>query len=495
MPQLASLRPFIDRFRITYAQNPARVRAAFVAVLAVAVVGVSVKYAIKVSKPGDDGELSRSAFLRWRPLIHDLFAGHNVYIGVNEYPNPPIMAVVLKPFANLPPLVGAMTWFYAKVLMAVLAAVWVFRLVEERQGDKETRRGGDKETRRGGDKETRRQGDRGFSLLSPSPYLLVSPSQPNRFPDSAKALAILLALPPLIGDLSHNNVNIFILFLIAACLEAYRRGWDVVSGLVLGLAIACKVTPLMFVAYFIWKRAGMVLVGCAAGLVLWLAVVPGMLFGFERNAQLLEDWYSLMVRPSLVENEVTSEHPNQAIPGVVYRLFTHSPSFIEYDQTPHGDIPRPAAFHNFADMGTDTARWVVKGCLVAFAILIVGLCRGPRTERQGWRFAAECSLIVLGMLLFSERTWKHHSVTLLLPFAVLAYAVVALDRGSRSRQWLIGILAAAALLMNGTGMLADHAADLAMVYGSYTIAFLLLTAGLAGLLIGAGSGWAPRSSP
>src|SRR5262249_7908787 len=69
-----------------------------------------------------------SAFLRWRGMIRDLFAGENIYIGVNEYPNPPIMAAVLRPFAELPPVTGAMAWFYAKVLMGALSAGWAFRM-------------------------------------------------------------------------------------------------------------------------------------------------------------------------------------------------------------------------------------------------------------------------------------------------------------------------------------------------------------------------------
>lgn len=205
----------------------ARVRLAFVLALAVLVVGTSVRYAAKASKPGDTGQQTRSAFLRWRAMIHEVFAGGNVYVGVHEYPNPPVMAVVLKPFADLPPLAGALTWYYAKAVMAVLACVWAFRLV--------------------------------------GPGMC----------EGARGLAVLLSLQPLLGDLSHNNVNIFILFLVAACLELYRRGRDVGAGLVLGLAIACKVTPLLFVAYFGWKRQWKVLAATAAGLVLWLALVPG----------------------------------------------------------------------------------------------------------------------------------------------------------------------------------------------------------------------------
>ncbi len=418
----------------------ARLRLAFAAALVILVVGMSLKYAAKASKPADNGQQTRSAFLRWRAMIHEVFHGTNVYVGVHEYPNPPVMAVVLKPFADLPPLAGALTWFYAKVLMAGLAFVWVFRLVDGR-----------------------------------------SPPAAAGGLSAAQALAVLLSLQPLLGDLSHNNVNIFILFLVAACLELVRRGRDTGAGLVLGLAIACKVTPLLFVAYFGWKRSWRVLAGTAAGLVLWLALVPGAVFGFERNAELLTDWFKLMVRPALVENRVTSEHPNQSIPGVVYRLLTRSPSFLEYPD----NIPTAAAYHNLADIGTATARRVVQGCLLGFGLLIAVLCRGPRGARSGPRFAAECSLIVLGMLLFSERTWKHHAVTLVLPFAVLTAWLFAPETGNRTRRGLAGVLAAVALLTTVPGMLPEAAADLALVYGTHTAAFVLLTGAISARLVAA----------
>jgi len=426
----------------------ARLRLAFVLALAVLVVGMSLKYAAKASKPADNGQQTRSAFLRWRAMIHEVFAGGNVYVGANEYPNPPVMAVVLKPFADLPPLAGALAWFYAKVGMAVLSVVWVFRLVQ-------------------------------------------SPGTAVPGLSLAHAVAVLLALPPLLGDLSHNNVNIFILFLVAATLELYRRGSDTGAGLVLGLAIACKVTPLIFVAYFGWKRAWRALAATAAGLVLWLALVPGAVFGFERNAELLTDWYKLMVRPALVENRVTSEHPNQSIPGVVYRLLTHSPSFVEYPD----NLPTPAAFHNVADIGTPAARRVVQGCLLVFGVVVLVLCRAPRNERAGSRVAAECALMVLAMLLFSERTWKHHAVTLLLPFAVLTSWLFAADTPPRTRRGLVAVLAAVALLTTVPGMFPEATADLALVYGTHTAAFLLLTAAVCARLVAAGRDAANLSPP
>ena len=98
------------------------------------------------------------------------------------------------------------------------------------------------------------------------------------------------------------------------------------------------------------------------------------------------------------------------------------------------------------------------------------------------------------MLLFSERTWKHHCVTLVLPFAVICYYLATQTMGRWMRWGLVGCLAAVTLLMASTssGLFADDSAkagdvaDLfakqAQVYGAYVWAFLILAAALVVLL-------------
>jgi alpha-1,2-mannosyltransferase len=464
MPTLSFPQVLLTKLRTAHASHPGRFRLGFLGLLAIVLVVMSLQYLAKASKPGESGQQTRSAFLRWRAMIRNVFDGVNVYTGLNEYPNPPIMVIVLRPFAELPPIVGAMAWFYAKVAMAALATIWIFRLVKPPQTI------------------PKRDG-KGVSAHAVCEMVQSSSNPSPALSDTAKAVAILLALPALMGDLSHNNVNIFILFLLAGCLELYRRGWDTSAGFALGLSIACKVTPLLFLAYFVWKRAWRVVGGCLVGLVLWLAIVPGLTFGWNQNAQLLTDWYKLMIERPILKGEITTEHANQALPGFIYRLFTHSPSYIEYlNLGPDIKIPQPAAYHNIADIGRPVAWWVVKALTAAFALAIAFLCRAPRSERQGWQFAAECGLIVLGMLLLSERTWKHHAVTLLLPAAVLAYAA-SLELPGRHRKFITGSLAAAWFLMTLPGLFGSRMGDLAMVYGTHTLAFLLLTAAVCVLLI------------
>src|SRR5207302_1513294 len=96
------------------------------------------------------------------------------------------------------------------------------------------------------------------------------------------------------------------------------------------------------------------------------------------------------------------------------------------------------------------------------------------------------SLVVLGMLLFSERTWKHHCVTLVLPFSVFAYYLGACRPGPWLRAYLVGSLVLVMLLISSTSTSLldglDHAAKMAQVYGAYVWAYLVLVAALVVLL-------------
>jgi alpha-1,2-mannosyltransferase len=439
---------------------------------------VSVQYCAKILKPRGDGH-TNSAILRWKAEFEEMEQGENVHAKYN-YPNPPILPQLLTPVFRLIEVnfvAGAMTWFVLKLGMAVVSWLWAFRLVQT----------------------------------------------PGRaYPWWAKVVAIDACLIPVIGDLKHGNVNLLILFLVMGALYAFSRGKDVPSGLLLALAIASKVTPALFVVYFAWKRAWRVLVGTAVGLVLFFLLVPAAIFavqdgsvgrGWERNWDALVAWEKGMVEPYLVRGEVTSERENQSLPGVLTRLLSHEPSFSKWVD----GVDTPQAYHNLADLDRRTIKRLVQVCQVLFVGLMVWLCRapvrsqdGPPTAvRHGWRPAAEYSLILVGMLLFSERTWKHHCVTLVLPFAVLSYGAFAGGFSRRGRLAArVSLFTAAAFVLLPTALeafgshtLADVGTvepgargrlglnpnsprELAQVYGAYLWAFLALLVGLGVMLAG-----------
>jgi alpha-1,2-mannosyltransferase len=301
----------------------------------------------------------------------------------------------------------------------------------------------------------------------------------------------LLSLRMIMSDLNHGNINLFILFLIVAALYAFHRRRDGVAGLVLALAISCKVTPALFVPYFIWKRAWKTLVACAAGLLLFLYFVPSLALGWQQNIRDLHSWVDGMIVPYVQEGRVTSEHQNQSLPGLVYRLATHSPSFSTFDEK---NQYVPLQYDNILDLEPKDAQWIVKGCMAFFVLLVLWACRTSTVSREGWRLAAEYSVVVLGMLLFSERTWKHHAVTLVMPFAVVCYCLATGGYGWKMRSFLIACLTSASLLIASTSTLAakestgglvhlwDQVGKSAQVYGAFVWSYLILLAALFVLL-------------
>jgi hypothetical protein len=392
---------------------------------------LSIHYFVKVRNGNQE---HRSAILRWQNQVLALLEDTDIWERF-DYPNPPIMALLLAPLMHLPPLLCSMVWFYLKAAMVVVAVHWVFRMVE-------------------------------------------TPETP--FPASGKILTLAFALRPILGDLTHGNVNLFILFLVAGSLYAFTRRRDLGAGLLLGLAIACKLTPALFVPYFVWKRAWGALAGCLLGLSLFLGIVPGLFLGMQRNVVFLESWLDRMVRPYVVDGSAISEHTNQSLPGLFSRLGRHSPSFTMY--TSQGYVP--TEYHNLLDLDRDLISWLLKTCMALFALLVMRCCRTALTQRSGWPLLAEFGMVLLGMLLFSERTWKHHCVTLLVPFTVLSYCLATWKPNRLTRRCLVGVLVTVAALMTSTATVPgfERWGKLAEVYGAYVWAYLLLLAALAALL-------------
>ena len=378
---------------------------------------------------------TQSAVLRWTPILRQL-PEVNIWKTTN-WPNSPIMAMILKPFIDVdPPMLGSEYWLLAKMAMTLISVWLVFRMLDR-------------------------------------------PETP--FPLWGKALAVLLTLRPIWGDVLHGNVNLFILLTVVSCLYAYRRGWDVAAGLALALGIACKITPALFLPYFVWKGSWKMLAASTVGLVLYLVLIPSLYFGWEQNLENLAGWYDGMIRPFVEKYEVTSEHTNQSLPGLLERTLRHRPSSTVWNEGEQKFVD--AEFHNFVDLPRPIVSAITKGALLLFMVATILWMRRSKLDRADWRWGAEFAVIVLGMLLFSERTWKHHAVTLLVPFAVLCHQVSGFRLSPTRRRLYLGVLGTVAALMLMTisdsgkeGVHGSFPGRLAMVYGAYTWSFLILMA-------------------
>ena len=253
---------------------------------------------------------------------------------------------------------------------------------------------------------------------------------------------LLLSLRPILGDLHHGNNNLLILFLIVSMLYAWRRGYDIGAGLLLALATTYKVTPALFFVYFAYKRSWRTVLWGLLGMGVFLIIVPSLVIGNQFNGECLGMWWHRMVAPYVVKGAASPVFINQSLVGVIYRLFTH-----RIPGTGHYTIDRDI---NMISLDPDVVRNLIKVVIGLLLGLLAILCRTKATDRRDPRLLGEFALVVLTMLFVSERSWKHHYVTVLLPITYLVAEFFSPRLGQRGRRAIVLAWAASFSLMAST---------------------------------------------
>lgn len=291
-------------------------------------------------------------------------------------------------------------------------------------------------------------------------------------PLGVMVLAVLFSARPIWGDITHANINIFVFFEIALAWWLFVNHRDLMAGVIIGLAIVTKVTPGLLLVYFLYKRAWRVVLGAGVGLFLFAGLVPTLILGLERNLVLLDGWFSLIIRPYLFHGFVTLEAANQSLSGTLIRVLWYlkwmkvqmltadllPPGFAERFGTELYPMARPASL-----LGATLIRAVNLSIIAALA----WLCRTPTTDRRNPRLLLELSLVLVAMLLLSERTWKHHLTTLPIIYLGVWLTLLCYPWPRRTMKILLAGLALQFIL------LVLLKSDLALAAGVITLGLLL----------------------
>ena len=142
-------------------------------------------------------------------------------------------------------------------------------------------------------------------------------------------------------------------------------------------------------------------------------------------------------------------------------------------------------------------RYLIKAVVAGFLGLLAFLCRTKTTDRRDPRLLGEFALVVLTMLFVSERSWKHHYVTVLLPITYLVSEFFSPHVGQRGRMAIAFAWAMSFGLMASTstdigGIFFDgQGHEIAQGYGLFMWAGVVLY-GTVGCACGCGG---PRSLP
>ncbi len=379
----------------------------------------------------EGGQRHKTALGRWLPTAALLTRPEettNPYGFGHWFPLPPFVLLTLAPLSKLGYTAAAVVWAAAKV--GGFLAVMGFLLYALR--------------RRG--------------LTMPTGVLL---------------MAAAFGLRPVIADLQHGNVNTFMLIWIAGCWAAWLLRRDTLAGVLLALAIVTKITPALLLVYFAWKRQWRLCLAAGVTLVLVFFVIPGLVLGFARNWHLLTSWFEMLIAPYALHGYVSLGIENQSLYGLIMRLGgisgTIPTDLMSLDEAMKAGMPfmgRPDALH---------WRLLRPAISLAFVLSLAWLCRTPGRQRIDIRLWLELALVLVAMLLLSERTWKHHGTTLVLVYLGVWYALTHVRWPDRTRALFVASLILQWVLLVGTssGFVGSTIADFLLFLGMFTRGLLL----------------------
>jgi len=370
-----------------------------------------------------------NALLKWEPVFVALEEGEPIYeTGVEGYPTLPLSLMLMSPFRAAGSVAGPLLWACFKLAIAWWIILGAMRLAAE----------------------------------------------PARCLGGWGPLAVLLlAFRPLYSDLQHGNINLVVGGTVLAAAFAWRRGNSFTSGVWIGLGMVLKVTPALALVFFAARRSGRALAGVLVGVALFAIVAPGFWLGWERNWELVASWWNQMITPYLAGRDLTllqTEHINQSLLGVLARHLTDCVAIVARPPVHVTDVSV-----NWLDLSPATLR-VVHRALSATILAIVFVRSGPRGDRSGPRVLGQFSCLALAMLMLSERSWKHHYVTLALPVAFLVGSYWRSVRGTPEHR-VSGLALAAAVLtfaLSGEALLGARGSDLAEALGAQLLGALVL---------------------
>ena len=369
----------------------------------------------------------RTDFTVYTAAAGAILDGENPYDAASirnwPYLYPPAVAIVMIPFACLPPATASALWFLLSLLIWAASGWLVFRTLE------------------------------------------------GRCPGSASAAAkwaMVFAAIPALNTLARGQVNMLILLAAAIMIHALSRRRDLAAGVALGSAACIKVMPILVavVLAWMWLRdwrgdrtaslsrrlwAGRVLLGVAAGLVFWLAVLPLAVMGPDRTRAAYASW-----RQNVGAGYFTADAKGNVF-GDIPRINEFSDknqswyhlacmAVIGFDRDAYGDR------QTVSPTWQRRLRWLLGALFVGQLALACLFAPGQWQQRDRIEFyVAPAAMLVMANAM-GKLAWAHTFVVAL-PLAAVCAAMLRdvawRDRTRRERIVYVTWIAALAGLVGG----------------------------------------------
>jgi len=248
---------------------------------------------------------------------------------------------------------------------------------------------------------------------------------------------------------------------MVSSIYAFHKNRRFTAAALMALAISFKLTPFVFVLYYLIKRETRHALDILL-VFLALNLVPPLVFwGLKEGSGLFSAWYGAQAHLGGMNAAKLSN----------YSLF----SFLSRYLTGNSWSDRGLTAVNFLALPGKAVVYLYLAAVIAFAAYFArAVSAGKKTAGTEM---GEYSLLVTGMLLLSPVSWQHHFVLLLIPCAYVAGCI----SGNRESGPVLPLAAGFLILsgMTSPGIMGKKLSNALMSYSVITAGCLLLLAAAA----------------
>ena len=235
---------------------------------------------------------------------------------------------------------------------------------------------------------------------------------------------VMFSLIFIVDTLMLGQINMLILLLICSALYWIKKGKPETAGIFLGFASVLKITPLLFIAYFIFKKQFRIMKGVLISLLVFIVIIPVLFFGVGKTIEYHKTWFQRSFFPQVTNNEFMEgrfyRSGNQSLEAMANRFLTDLPYNIVSGK--YLTIKSVSILH----FGRNTVKWITRLLVLIILCIMMILCRVPAEAHAGSSrlINFEYSLVLIAMVLISPLSWTHHFVILLFPaFVIVDYII------------------------------------------------------------------------
>lgn len=258
-------------------------------------------------------------------------------------------------------------------------------------------------------------------------------------------LTVLLASRFLIRDIMECGVNLALVALAWGAVWCWRNRRDWLGGSLLGFAIALKLTPALFLAWFAWKRQWKI--AFATTLVTaMLLLTPVFFLGRTMFVDVHRVWWHHASKGLLAENPINGvlgeeSIQNMSLRPAIARFLIHLP------ENHNARFDHPWAVQ-FFDLSANAAGWIVKGLTAVLVLAVARQFQSPiRNRRESW-ILWEAAAVSVMILLLSPLTWGQHCVGVIPALYLLIRDAFCRREFSKRVMLVLGVYFTMILVLN-----------------------------------------------